>query len=90
MIAFRFTSLRTGNTNYEIEAASLPRLAPATKSENATKIGIGAGAGAVIGGILSGKGGAATSAAVGGGAETGVVLSPQTDRKCASERVRTS
>jgi hypothetical protein len=74
MIAFRFTSLRTGNTKYDIEAASLSRLAPATKGEDATKIGIGAGAGAVIGGILGGKSGAATGAAVGGGAGTGVVL----------------
>ena len=74
MIAFRFTSLRTGNTNYDIEAASLSRLAPASKGEDATKIGIGAGAGAVIGGILGGKSGAATGAAVGGGAGTGVVL----------------
>ena len=74
MIGFRFTSLRTGNTSYDIEAASLSRLAPATKGEDATKIGIGAGAGAVIGGILGGKDGAAKGAAVGGGAGTGVVL----------------
>lgn len=74
MIAFRFTSLRTGNTKYDIEAASLSRLAPATKGEDATKIGIGAGAGAAIGGILGGKGGAAKGAAIGGGAGTGVVL----------------
>ena len=74
MIAFRFTSLRTGNTSYDIGAASLSRLAPATKGEDATKIGIGAGAGAVIGGILGGKDGAAKGAAVGGGAGTGVVL----------------
>jgi hypothetical protein len=74
MIAFRFTSLRTGDTKYDIEAASLSHLAPATKGEDATKIGIGAGAGAVIGGILGGKDGAAKGAAVGGGAGTGVVL----------------
>jgi hypothetical protein len=74
MIAFRFTSLRTGDTKYDIEAASLSRLAPATKGEDATKIGIGAGAGAAIGGILGGKDGAAKGAAIGGGAGTGVVL----------------
>ena len=74
MIAFRFTSLRTGNTKYDIEAASVSRLAPATKGEDATKIGIGAGAGAAIGGILGGKDGAAKGAAIGGGAGTGVVL----------------
>jgi len=74
MIAFHFTSLRTGSTSYDIEAASLSRLAPATKGEDATKIGIGAGAGAVIGGVLGGKDGAAKGAAIGGGAGTGVVL----------------
>ena len=74
MIAFRFTSLRTGDRRYDLETAPLSRLAPATKGEDATKIGIGAGAGAVIGGILGGKKGAAQGAAVGGGAGTGVVL----------------
>ena len=74
MIAFRFTSLRTGDARYDIEAESLSHLAPATKGEDATKIGIGTGAGAVIGGILGGKKGAAQGAAVGGGAGTGVVL----------------
>jgi hypothetical protein len=74
MIAFRFTSLRTGNAQYDLQAAPLSRLAPATKGEDATTIGIGAGAGAVIGGLLGGKDGAATGAAVGGGAGTGVVL----------------
>jgi hypothetical protein len=74
MIAFRFTSLRSGNSKYDIDSASLSRLAPATKGEDATKIGVGAGAGAVIGGILGGKDGAAKGAAIGGGAGTGVVL----------------
>ena len=74
MIAFHFTSLRTGDARYDLQAAPLSRLAPATKSEDATKIGIGAGAGAVIGGILGGGDGAAKGAVVGGGAGTGVVL----------------
>jgi hypothetical protein len=74
LIAFRFTSLRTGGERYDIEAASVSRQAEATKSEDATKIGIGAGAGAIIGGFLGGKKGAAEGAAVGGGAGTGVVL----------------
>jgi hypothetical protein len=74
MIAFRFTSLRTADARYDVETAPLSRLAPATKGEDATKIGIGAGAGAVIGGLLGGKDGAAKGAAVGGGAGTGVVL----------------
>ena len=74
MIAFRFTSLRTGDEQYDVQTAALSHVAPATKGEDATKIGVGAGAGAVIGGILGGKKGAAEGAAVGGGAGTAVVL----------------
>jgi hypothetical protein len=73
-IAFRFTSLRSGDLQHDVQAAPVSRLAPATKGEDAAKIGIGAGAGAVIGGIIGGKDGAAKGAAVGGGAGTGVVL----------------
>lgn len=74
MIAFRFTSLRTGNEQYDVQSSPLSHLAPATKGEDATKIGVGAGAGAIVGGILGGGDGAAKGAAIGGGAGTGVVL----------------
>ena len=74
MIAFRFTSLQTGGERYTVQTAALTHVAPATKGEDATKIGIGAGAGAVIGGLLGGGDGAAKGAAIGGGAGTGVVL----------------
>jgi hypothetical protein len=74
MIAFRFTSLRTAGERYDVETATLTHVAPATKGEDATKIGIGAGAGAVIGGLLGGGDGAAKGAAIGGAAGTGVVL----------------
>jgi hypothetical protein len=74
MIAFRFTSLRTGNEQYDVQSSPLSHLAPATKGEDATRIGIGAGAGAIIGGLLGGGDGAAKGAAIGGGAGTGVVL----------------
>ncbi|OFW03792.1 MAG: hypothetical protein A3I61_16200 [Acidobacteria bacterium RIFCSPLOWO2_02_FULL_68_18] len=74
MIAFRFTSLRTGDEQYELQAAPLTHVAPATKGEDAAKIGIGAGAGAIIGGVLGGGDGAAKGAVIGGGAGTGVVL----------------
>ena len=73
-IAFRFTSLSTSGTQYDVQSAPVSHRAPATKGEDAVKIGIGAGAGAVIGGLLGGKDGAAKGAAVGGGAGTGVVL----------------
>jgi len=74
MIAFRFTSLQTGGERYDLQTAALTHVAPATKGEDATKIGIGAGTGAVIGGLLGGGDGAAKGAAIGGGAGTGVVL----------------
>jgi len=74
MIAFRFTSLQADGERYEVQTATLTQVAPATKREDATKIGIGAGAGAVIGGVLGGGDGAAKGAAIGGGAGTGVVL----------------
>lgn len=74
MIAFRFTSLRTGDFRYDLESRPLSHMAPATKGEDATTIGVGAGAGALIGGILGGKKGAGEGAAVGGGAGTAVVL----------------
>jgi len=79
MIAFRFTSLRTGDTQYDMQAAPLTHVADATKGEDAAKIGIGAGAGAVIGGLLGGGDGAAKGAAIGGGAGTGVVLATRGD-----------
>lgn len=74
MIAFNFNSLRTGGNQYDVETGTLTHVAPATKGEDATKIGIGAGAGAVIGGILGGGDGAAKGAVIGGGAGTGAVL----------------
>jgi hypothetical protein len=73
-IAFRFTSLRAGGESYDVQTSPVSHLAPATKGEDATKIGIGAGAGAVIGGLLGGKDGAAKGAAIGGAGGTGVVL----------------
>lgn len=79
MIAFRFTSLRAGDQDYDVQSAAVSRTAAATKTKDATKIGIGAGAGAVLGGILGGKKGAAEGAAVGGGAGTGVVLATKGD-----------
>jgi hypothetical protein len=61
-IEFRFVSIRVGDEQYELEAAPVSQMAPATRGEDAAKIGIGAGAGALIGGLL------------GGGAGAGVVL----------------
>lgn len=74
MLAFRFTSLRTGDAQYELHTIPLSHVAPASKGEDAAKIGIGAGAGAIIGGIVGGGDGAVKGAVIGGGAGTGVVL----------------
>jgi hypothetical protein len=49
-------------------------MAPATKGEDATKIAVGAGAGAAVGALLGGGDGAAKGAAIGGAGGTGVVL----------------
>ena len=73
-IAYRFNSLTVADERYDIETAPTSHVAEATKGEDAKKIGIGAGAGAVIGGIIGGGSGAAKGAAIGGGAGTGVVL----------------
>jgi hypothetical protein len=73
-IAYRFNSLTVGDEQYDIATAPTSHLAPATKGEDATKIGVGAGAGAAIGAILGGGSGAAKGAAIGGAAGTGAVL----------------
>jgi hypothetical protein len=76
-VAFRFTSLDApgdgGRT--AIRTSTVVREAPATKKQDAAKIGGGAVGGAAIGAILGGGGGAAKGAAIGGAAGTGVVLS---------------
>lgn len=73
-IAFRFTSLEHAGSRYDIQTQPITRVAEATKGEDATKIGIGAGAGAAIGALLGGGDGAAKGAAIGGAGGTGVVL----------------
>ena len=73
-IAYRFNSMTVGNEQYDIDTAPTSHIAEATKSEDATKIGIGAGAGAAIGALLGGGSGAAKGAVIGGAAGTGAVL----------------
>jgi hypothetical protein len=74
-LAVRFTRLVMAgrDESYPI-AAGFSRIAPATKKNDALKIGVPAAGGAVIGGLVGGKKGVATGAAVGGGAGTAVVL----------------
>ncbi len=73
-IAYRFNSLNHAGERYDIATAPLSHQAEATKGEDATKIAIGAGAGAAIGALLGGGDGAAKGAAIGGAGGTGVVL----------------
>jgi hypothetical protein len=72
-VTIQFTRLDAGGESYPINAR-FGVVAPATKGEDAKKIGIPAVGGAVVGGILGGKQGAAIGAAIGGGAGTAAVL----------------
>lgn len=73
-VAYRFDSLTHDGDRYDITTAPLAHEAEATKGEDATKIAVGAGAGAAIGALLGGGDGAAKGAAIGGAGGTGVVL----------------
>jgi hypothetical protein len=76
LIAMRFTQVDTpGAGTTRISSASISRLAPATKEQDALKIVAPAAAGAVIGRIAGGKGAARKGAVIGGAAGTGYVLS---------------
>jgi hypothetical protein len=70
----RFRSVTARGRDYAI-SADVDRVAPATKTEDAKKIGIPAAAGAVIGAIVGGGKGAVVGTAIGGGAGTAVVMS---------------
>jgi len=73
-VAMRFNSLRAGGESYDIRTSGYAQEAAATKKQDATKIAVGAGAGAALGAILGGGSGAAKGAAIGGAGGTGVVL----------------
>ena len=73
-LAYRFNSLTHDGERYDVVTAPLSHEAEATKGEDATKIAVGAGAGAVVGALLGGGDGAAKGAAIGGAGGTGVVL----------------
>jgi hypothetical protein len=74
LIALRFTSLVLDGRRYAIRTSAVVRRAPGTKKRDAATIAIPAGAGAVVGGLLDGRSGAAKGAAIGGAGGTGVVL----------------
>ncbi len=73
-VAYRFDAISNSGDTYDVTTAPVSHLAPATTGEDATKIAVGAGAGAAIGALLGGGDGAAKGAAIGGAAGTGTVL----------------
>ncbi|MEP7117705.1 MAG: hypothetical protein ABI880_08990 [Acidobacteriota bacterium] len=78
-LALRFSSLVIAESPTAIATATIAREAAGTKKNDAGKIGIGAGAGALIGAIAGGKKGAVVGGTVGAGAGTGVVLATRGD-----------
>ena len=72
-LALRFHTISAGGETYRM-AAPFDIVAPATKGEDARKIGLPAAGGAVVGAIIGGGKGAAIGAAIGGGAGTAHVL----------------
>ena len=71
-----FSSVTAYSEKFPISARWAAEAA-STKKSDAKKIGIGAGAGAIVGGIIGGGKGAATGAAIGGGAGTAMVLTSE-------------
>src|SRR3954470_14569020 len=72
-ITFRFDRVHAHNVTHTIDTDRITQEANSTKGKDATKVGIGAGAGALIGGIAGGGKGAAIGSLIGGGAATGAV-----------------
>jgi hypothetical protein len=73
-LAFDFDTLVLEGREYSIGAGPLDITAGDTHNKDAATIGIGAGAGAIIGAIAKGGKGAAIGSVIGGAAGTGVVL----------------
>jgi len=75
-VAVRFTRItpQSHSEQYRMQTRSWVAVAPATKKDDAMKIGLPAAGGAVVGALIDGKKGAGIGAAVGGGAGTAVVL----------------
>jgi hypothetical protein len=75
-VAVRFTRITPAGHDgpYRMQTRSWVAVAPATKKQDALKIGLPAGGGAIVGGIVGGKKGAGVGALAGGGAGTAVVL----------------
>jgi hypothetical protein len=73
-MSITLTKIMIAGNSYPLQTNTLAFEAEKTIKEDATKVGIGAGLGAIIGAIAGGGKGAAIGAAVGGGAGTATVL----------------
>ncbi len=73
-LAFDFDTLVLQGKEHSIGTRAVDITAGDTHKKDAATIGIGAGAGAVVGAIVDGKKGAGIGALIGGAAGTGVVL----------------
>jgi hypothetical protein len=73
-LAFDFDTLVLKGKEHSIESGPLDITAGDTHKKDAATIGIGAGAGAVVGAIVDGKKGAGIGALIDGATGTGVVL----------------
>lgn len=73
-LAFDFDTLVVGGKTHTIGSRPVDITAGDTHKKDALTIGIGAGAGAIVGGIVKGGKGAGIGALIGGATGTGVVL----------------
>jgi hypothetical protein len=76
-VAVRFTRITPAGHqgHYAMQTRPWAAVAPATKKQDAMKIGLPAAGGAIVGGAIAGKKGAGVGALAGGGTGTAVVLS---------------
>ena len=74
-LSIRFKDVVVEDERYELRASTVSRQAHSTKKKDATKVGIGTGAGALVGALIGGGKGAAIGAGVGAAGGTGVVMS---------------
>lgn len=73
-LAFAFDTLVLDGKEHAIATGPIDITAGDTHNRDAATIGIGAGAGAIVGAVVDGKKGAGIGALIGGAAGTGVVL----------------
>jgi len=73
-LAFDFDTLVIEGKDHSIGTGPIDITADSTHNKDAATIGIGAGAGAIVGAIVDGKKGAGIGALIGGATGTGVVL----------------